>query len=210
MVSIGRDESRFAALRHAFPWLALILPLLLTALIGAEPAWEGVEPPRRKLSRYEHIWKDSPFVAVTESVPVSESLGSRFALLGFVRVGSEEIAYLLDRKNLKQISISSGDETGAVRLESVAESGDIETLRVKIRAGSEVGELRYDSDAAASVAVKGVASSAPAPQPTQSGVPAPSPSPAGQQVASSNGSTPKQPAAYRVIRRRPITVTNGN
>lgn len=164
----------------------------------AEGDAAGFQPAQRPISRYEHIWTSSPFVAASTSTQAEQPLASRFGLTGYARFNGGEVAFLFDRVKLQRFSVSKDQGEGDVRLLSVEDTGDIKALRVKIKAGSETGELGYD----ASLATAGVSGPD---QNLQAAVPVPPPVPPPTANTGRPGVNPGSPVRPpRVIRRRPI------
>ncbi|MFZ4683300.1 MAG: hypothetical protein ACOYMS_12415 [Terrimicrobiaceae bacterium] len=154
-------------------------------------------PPQRGIERYEHIWKTSPFVAIAEVNPQSESLASRYAVTGFARVGANEVVFVLDRKGLTRFSLSKDQPKNGVELVSLQNSGDLKTLGATIRSGGEVAVIACDVSA---------------PDPNAQAV-APNPAGAGNQSqvvkVSSQPAAPGSevvPRPNRIIKRKTITV----
>lgn len=154
-------------------------------------------PPQRGIDRYAHIWKTSPFVAIAEVNPQSESLASRYAVTGFARVGESEVVFVLDRKGLTRFSLSKDQPKNGVELVSLQNSGDLKTLGATIRSGGEVAVIACDVNAAAA----GAQAAAPS---KEAG--------AGNKVqvvrASAQPGAPGSetvPKPNRIIKRKPIT-----
>ena len=122
--------------------------LLTTAAISGLRAqdWAPTEQP---LTRYEHIWKSSPFVSASEPVQQSESLTNRMVLTGFAKINGSDVAFLFDRTDLRRFTITKGSPVKGVELVSVDNRGRLKDSTVRIKIGSDVGDIKYDASSAA-------------------------------------------------------------
>ncbi len=178
---------------------ALIVGLVATWAGAQDPAepQAGFSPAVHDVSRYEQIWKKSPFIQETQIIQPSDGLEKRFALTGIAKIGERAVVSLLDRTSLRPVMVTLGQPTAGVELVSIAPESDPKLSTATIRVGSEQAVIRYD---AASLANAGQAGGA-APQPPNNtgAVPA-----ANQVRTPVLPATPQEPATNQVIRRRTI------
>lgn len=106
---------------------------------------------QRDLSRYEHIWKISPFAAAAPAVPEGQTMADRFAVTGFATIEGRDVVFLLDRSTLQHHSLRRNEESNGMLLLDVAQPENLKTLEVHLRVGTEAGRLRYDPEVATSV-----------------------------------------------------------
>lgn len=118
--------------------LRLVLASLSAAPLALAGGWAPTSP---ALSRYEEVWKASPFVVSAETAPQAESLAQRYALNGLARIGNQDVAFLLDRKTLRRFSVTAAQPENGVELIEVQDNG--KDFAAKIRVGAEVATLRY-------------------------------------------------------------------
>lgn len=186
---------------RSFIWLfnAIVFEMIKSELHAGE--WSPVQYP---LSRYEQIWKSSPFVAASEVSPQAESLAQRFAVTGFVRIGSSDVVFLFDRKSLSRFSIANGSPAQGVELVDVSETDDLALLRAKVRVEGQVAEIFYDAG------VGGGESTGKSAEVSQQKPSTPLPlkivQPQGDASSAANKGTSNTGKPAKVIRRKPIDV----
>lgn len=112
---------------------------------GVDASWENWSPASREIARYEHIWRTSPFVAATEVTQAKESLASRFGLTGFARIDGQDIVFVFDRQSMQRFAVKVGKESYGVNLVSLETSTDIKQMRARIKVGTEVADISFDT-----------------------------------------------------------------
>lgn len=124
---------------------------ILLAFGISSPAFAADDfvPTPQDISRYEHIWKSSPFVSASEPVQQSESLTNRMVLTGFAKIDGSDVAFLFDRTDLRRFTITKGNPVKGVELVSVDNRGRLKDSSVRIKIGSDVGDIKYDANSAA-------------------------------------------------------------
>lgn len=204
----GKLPSVMASCASICAFIALTAPTVVVA-----NANESFNPQDHTVERYEHIWTSSPFVAATESVAESQPLANRFALKGVAQIDGRDVVFLFDRTAIKEFSLTKDSTINEVQLVSVENGGTLETLKVRIKSGGEVGDLTYDKNSIPAPAAPSVASAIPNANPVppmpSGGIPVPPPqvasqNPSVQRPAGNNGA----PRPVRVI-RRPKIKTDG-
>lgn len=162
-----------------------LVPLLLLFSLMALPAQEASFAPEHPLSRYQAIWERSPFVVQT-AVLESSPLAQRFVLTAVTMLGDQPMIFVLDRKTLQRISLTTEASADGAVLLSVVSNSDPKLVRANIRVGREEGSIGYDLEA-----LQAVNQAAAAPNPSES-------------PAQAAAQSPKPPA--RIIRRPPINL----
>jgi len=126
-------------------------------------------PPPFPLSRYEPLWKRSPFQLESVAPPVaSEGLGQRFALTGIAEINGDPIAFLFERATQTRHMIDSKENQAGLSLVSVDVAKTYTESTATVRMGGEVGVIKFDLAATAQGAV---------PPPGMPGIPSPAPVP---------------------------------
>ena len=121
---------------------------------AAPSAENNLLPPAFPLSRYENLWKRSPFQLESVAPPVtSEGLGQRFALTGIAEINGDPIAFLLERATQTRHMIDRKDDPSGLSLLSVDVAKNYTESTVTVRMGSEVGVIKFDTAAAMQGAV---------------------------------------------------------
>lgn len=125
--------------------------IFLLAIGIASPAFalDDFVPTVQDISRYEHIWKSSPFVSAAEPVQQSESLTNRMVLTGFAKINGSDVAFLFDRTDLRRFTVTKEKPWKNVELVSVDNRGRLKDSTVRIKIGSDVGDIKYDANSAA-------------------------------------------------------------
>ena len=123
--------------------------LLAFGISSSAFAADDFVPTPQDISRYEHIWKSSPFVSASEPVQQSESLTNRMVLTGFAKINGSDVAFLFDRTDLRRFTITKGNPVKGVELVSVDNRGRLKDSTVRIKIGSDVGDIKYDASSAA-------------------------------------------------------------
>ncbi len=140
---------------------------------AAEPPEDELVPPPFPLSRYEALWKRSPFQLESVAPPVeSAGLAQRYALTGLAEVGGEPIAFLMERSTQQRMMIKKGASEGGLTLVQVDVAADkYSNSTATVRQGAEVGVVKFDAGPPP-MAVPGMAMPVPAPPQIQPGNPA--------------------------------------
>ena len=186
-----------------FLYLMLMATVVWTGGLLSALGEETFNPQPLELQRYEHIWKQSPFVVETPVVQKSDGLEQRFVLTGMASMNSVPVIFLLDRQSLSRIMVVSGgkDNPQDIQLVSLQTNPDPRLASATIRKGSEQGTVRYDP------AALQVAAASPPAKPGTPAEPASSPPvPAASPVAGSTPA-PAAPVPVKFIRRPPINLT---
>lgn len=113
----------------------------------AETPQDDLVPPPFPLSRYETLWKRSPFQLESVAPPVaSAGLAQRYALTGLAEVGGEPIAFLMDRTTQQRMMITKGAGQAGLTLVQVDVAADKSSnSTATIRQGAEVGVVKFDA-----------------------------------------------------------------
>ena len=120
----------------------------LEAAVAEEAAAADIVPPPFPLSRYEELWKKSPFQLESVAPPVeSAGLAQRYALTGIAEISGEPIAFLMERATQRRLMVrkdgaGSGD-LALVQIDVSAKKYDDST--VTVRQGAEVGVVKFDA-----------------------------------------------------------------
>jgi hypothetical protein len=133
-----------------------------TATPGALPADEAAEvpvaeeaaptedivPPPFPISRYEELWKKSPFQLESVAPPVeSAGLAQRYALTGIAEISGEPIAFIMERATQRRIMVrkdgSGSGDLALVQIDVAPKKYDDST--VTLRQGAEVGVVKFDA-----------------------------------------------------------------
>jgi len=154
------------------------------------PAAVGFAPETYDISRYEHIWKQSPFYLETTVMKVSDGLEKRFALTGIAKVGGKPMAFLLDRSSQLTIAVSPEANKEGLELLSILQNPDPRHSNATIRLGNEQAVIQFDP---ATLATTGAGGAVNVPQEQQEA-----------SVANGNPANGSPPRPVRVIRRAPI------
>ena len=159
----------------------------------ADESVEGLVSPAFPLSRYEGLWKNSPFQLESIAPPtVSEGLAQRYALTGIAHIDGEPLVFLMERATQQRLMLEKEGEKGGISLVQVDEQKKYDESTATIRRGGEVGVIKFDVSASSV--------GQPMPMPTvpgmpggnaQAGMPPPVPGVNGVQP----GTVPGQPAA---------------
>jgi len=121
-----------------------------TAAEETAPAEDGVVPEAFPLSRYESLWKRSPFQLESAPPPTeSASLAQRLALTGLAAINGEPIAFLMDRTTQRRIMVRKDGSEAGLSLVQVDVQKKYDDSTATVRQGSEIGVLRFDASAAA-------------------------------------------------------------
>jgi hypothetical protein len=111
-------------------------------------------PPAFPLSRYEPLWKRSPFQLESVAPPVaSEGLAQRYALTGIAEINGDPIAFLLERATQTRHMIDRQEDPSGLSLLTVDVAKNYNESTVTVRMGSEVGVIKFDAAAAVQGAV---------------------------------------------------------
>ena len=116
--------------------------------LAEEAATEDIVPPPFPLSRYEELWKKSPFQLESVAPPVeSAGLAQRYALTGIAEISGEPIAFVMERATQRRIMVrkdgaGSGD-LALVQIDVSPKKYDDST--VTLRQGAEVGVVKFDA-----------------------------------------------------------------
>lgn len=113
----------------------------------AEPPPDDLVPPPFPLSRYETLWKRSPFQLESVAPPVeSAGLAQRYALTGLAEVGGEPIAFLMERTTQQRMMIKKDAGQAGLTLVQVDVATDkYSNSTATIRQGAEVGVVKFDA-----------------------------------------------------------------
>ncbi len=123
---------------------------LLLTLAAALPCHaETFAPAISGISRYEQIWKRSPFIQETPPIPPLP-LSAKFALVGIVSLQGRPVAFLIDRRETDparsrfMIFLEQRDTAHDLQLLSVSLDPVIQKSTVKIQRGAEQATLAWD------------------------------------------------------------------
>lgn len=120
-----------------------------SAELPEEPPAEDIVPPPFPLSRYEDLWKKSPFQLESVAPPVeSAGLAQRYALTGIAEINGEPIAFVMERATQQRMMVrKEGDAGGSglslVQIDMSPKKYDEST--VTLRQGAEVGVVKFDA-----------------------------------------------------------------
>lgn len=117
--------------------------------VAEETAAEEIVPPPFPLSRYEDLWKKSPFQLESTAPPVeSAGLAQRYALTGIAEINGEPIAFVMERATQQRMMVrkDGGPASGGLSLVQVdVAQKKYEDSTVTLRQGAEVGVVRFDA-----------------------------------------------------------------
>lgn len=99
------------------------------------------------ISRYEPLWKRSPFQLESVAPPVeSAGLAQRYALTGLAEIGGEPIAFLMERATQQRLMVKKeGGEGGLSLVQVDVVSEKSENSSATIRQGAEIGVVKFDA-----------------------------------------------------------------
>lgn len=119
------------------------------APVAEETVAEEIVPPPFPLSRYEDLWKKSPFQLESTAPPVeSAGLAQRYALTGIAEINGEPIAFVMERATQQRMMVrkDGGPASGGLSLVQVdVAQKKNEDSTVTLRQGAEVGVVRFDA-----------------------------------------------------------------
>lgn len=199
------------------PFLVLAMALVRPAAAAAvEAVVPPFEPETYAISRYEPVWKRSPFIVETVAVQVSQGLAQRFALAGAATINGSPVAFLIDRQppspSRSRFMLAKGKPSDdGVELVSLSLSPDPRQTSIVIRQAGQQATLNFDPQMLAQVGNPGSgADSSPAPVTPQVPPPAAIPGagfvPPNSSAPSNPGAVPPAPPPRRIIRPAPINV----
>lgn len=114
-----------------------------------EVSSEDIVPPPFPLSRYEALWKNSPFQLESTAPPVeSAGLAQRYALTGIAEINGEPIAFVMERATQQRTMVRKDGGAGASGLSLVqvdVAQKKYEDSTVTLRQGAEVGVVKFDA-----------------------------------------------------------------
>jgi hypothetical protein len=120
-----------------------------TPVAPAEEAGaDDLVPPPFPLSRYEDLWKKSPF-QLESTAPLVESAGlaQRYALTGIAEISGEPIAFVMERATQQRMMVrkngGGSSDLSLVQVDVVDKKYDEST--VTLRQGAEVGVVKFDA-----------------------------------------------------------------
>ena len=119
----------------------------------AEPAAEApaddIVPPPFPLSRYEDLWKKSPFQLESTAPPVeSAGLAQRYALTGIAEISGEPIAFVMERATQQRMMVrkdAAGGSGGLSLVQIDVSDKKYDDSTVTLRQGAEVGVVKFDA-----------------------------------------------------------------
>ena len=173
------------------------------ATVLSQTATSSGLPKALDLSRFEALGKKSPFTLA--SATAQADFAKDLVLGGYVRMDGEDYVMVANKTKLDRILVGtkpSPAAQGMILLElKKSPSGDLSKLEAKIKKGTEMATLKYESTG-------GGAAPAPIPIATQGQPPIPGmPGQPGQGQMNSGGKPGATPAP--VIRRRVIPIPQG-
>jgi hypothetical protein len=105
----------------------------------------GVIPDGFPVSRYTSLWEHSPFTTASVQQEVSpDGFASKLALVGVARIGSEDMATLLNKESQERITVSSQPNDQGLKLVLVESNADILKASVTIQKGGETAKVKFD------------------------------------------------------------------
>lgn len=120
------------------------------ALLAEDAAPEEIVPPAFPLSRYEDLWKKSPFQLESTAPPVADSAGlaQRYALTGIAEINGEPIAFVMERATQQRMMVrkeadAGGNGLSLVQVDMSQKKYDDSTAT--LRQGAEVGVVKFDA-----------------------------------------------------------------
>lgn len=121
-------------------------PVPSAALEEPEDSLLPVVPP---MSRYEEIWKNSPFELEAAPDVVStakQSFAKDYALSGMLKQGDETVVYIINRKTKEthKVTKDGGGEGGFKLLSLEGASNNVRDVEATIEKGGEEARLTYD------------------------------------------------------------------
>jgi len=114
----------------------------------------GVVPEGYPVERYSALWQRSPFtIASIQQEAVPAGFASKLALVAVAKIGSEDMAILLDKDSQERINVDSGINGKGLKLVSVEPNPDPLKASVTIQKGAEVAKVKYDPSLLAAAGV---------------------------------------------------------
>jgi hypothetical protein len=120
-----------------------------TPVAPAEEAGaDEIVPAPFPLSRYEDLWKKSPFQLESTAPPVeSAGLAQRYALTGIAEISGEPIAFVMERATQQRMMVrkngGGSSDLSLVQVDVADKKYDEST--VTLRQGAEVGVVKFDA-----------------------------------------------------------------
>ena len=120
------------------------------ALIAEDAPAEDIVPPPFPLSRYEDLWKKSPFQLESTAPPVADSAGlaQRYALTGIAEINGEPIAFVMERATQQRMMVRKQADAGGSGLSLVQvdmSQKKYDDSTATLRQGAEVGVVKFDA-----------------------------------------------------------------
>ena len=120
------------------------------ALLAEEAPAEDIVPPPFPLSRYEDLWKKSPFQLESTAPPVADSAGlaQRYALTGIAEINGEPIAFVMERATQQRMMVRKQADAGGSGLSLVQvdmSQKKYDDSTATLRQGAEVGVVKFDA-----------------------------------------------------------------
>ena len=120
------------------------------ALLAENAAPEVIVPPPFPLSRYEDLWKKSPFQLESTAPPVADSAGlaQRYALTGIAEINGEPIAFVMERATQQRMMVRKQADAGGSGLSLVQvdmSQKKYDDSTATLRQGAEVGVVKFDA-----------------------------------------------------------------
>ncbi len=116
---------------------------------GTAPSASGGEeaavPQAFPLERYRALWEKSPFMlASIEAVPTSMGLAQKYALTGIASIAGEPMVFLKDRMSQTTVTVGVATNMQGLSLVNIESRQDPKESTATVRAGGEVGVLKFD------------------------------------------------------------------
>jgi hypothetical protein len=136
---------------------------LSLAVLGDAPLWaESTMPKGYDVSRYEMLWKRSPFTLSSAGDETTFGFAQDMILGGIAKIGNTEMITIVDKKTQRRLLISPTAQPDGISLVSIQMDNDLKKTSATIRKGGETATIKYDMEYLAASAPAPVAS-APAP-----------------------------------------------
>lgn len=155
-------------MKARFPHFAIFFGIWLWGAFSS--AQEAVIPAGFGVDRYASLWEHSPFtIASVQQDATPAGFAEKLALVGVAKIGTENLATVINKDSQERISVSSKPNDQGWKLIAVDSDPDLLKVVATIQSGNETAKVRFDPALIA-------ASAQPQPQPPPPNVGHPPPS----------------------------------
>jgi hypothetical protein len=97
------------------------------------------------VDRYSSLWEHSPFtVSSIQQLVIPPGFADKLALVGIIKIGSENMVTLFNKDSLERISVSTNSSPEGMKIVSVELDKDPQKDSVTIQKGDEIAKVKFD------------------------------------------------------------------